>query len=98
MEVKNYLSAVNAYRYSGEMSADKAARRRDNGGRKRTNTDKAEFSAAAKSGFAEALKAAAANSAESSASPERLKALSDKISDGSYSVSAEDVAASILGL
>lgn len=98
MEVKNYLSAVNAYRYTGEMQSDKAACRRTNGGKKKANTDKAEFSAAAKSGFAEALRAAAANSAESSASPERLKALSEKISDGTYNVSADDVAASILGL
>lgn len=97
MEVKNYLSAVNAYRYAGEAS-EKTVQRRVNSGKKKANTDKAEFSAAAKSGFAEALKAAAANSAESSASPERLQALSEKISDGTYNVSADDVAASILGL
>lgn len=96
MEVKNYTSAINAYRYNAELSADKASSRR-NKNVKRSNTDKAEFSSASKASFSDSLKAAAKNAAESSASAERINALASSIADGTYTVSAEDVADSILG-
>ena len=95
MEIKNYTSAINAYRFNAELSEKKV---RADKTVKAKNTDKAEFSAAAKSGFADALKAAAKNAADSSASPERLSALSAEIAGGTYNVSAEDVASAIMGL
>lgn len=95
MEIKNYTSAVNAYRFNAETKLSVKAKKSSN---EKTNTDKAEFSAAARAGFADSLKASAKNAAGASASPERLNALSKAINDGTYSVSAEDVAASILGI
>lgn len=94
MEIKNYTSAVNAYRFAAESKprkADKAT------AAPKTNTDKADFSSAARASFADSLKAAARNSADSSASPERIKALTEAVANGTYNVSAQDVASSILG-
>lgn len=59
------------------------------------NVDKAVFSSASGSGALNGLKASAARSVESFASPERIAALKAMISDGSYNISAETVAASI---
>lgn len=95
MEIKNYTSAINAYRYNSEISEKKVRTEKTV---KAKNTDKAEFSAASKSGFADALKAAAKNAADASASPERLSALSAEIAGGTYNVSAEDVASAIMGM
>lgn len=94
MEIKNYTSAVNAYRFAAESmpkKTDKAV------SASKSNTDKADFSSAARASFADSLKAAARTSADSSASPERIKALSEAVANGTYSVSAQDVASSILG-
>lgn len=96
MEIKNYANAINAYRYNSENGSPSV--RREKNVKTKANTDKAEFSSAARAGFADSLKAAAKNAAQASASPERLSALSAKISDGSYNVSAEDVASAIMGL
>ncbi len=60
------------------------------------NVDKADFSSASKTGSVAAAKAAAVKTVESFASPERIAALRSMIADGSYSISAESVAASIL--
>ncbi len=95
MEIKNYTSAVNAYRFNAELSEKKIRTGKTAKGK---NTDKADFSSAARASFSESLKAAARNAADSSASPERLKSLSAEIADGTYSVSAEDVASAIVGL
>ncbi len=57
------------------------------------NVDKAVFSQSA--GQLSAAEAQAARAAESFASPERIAALKAMISDGSYNISAESVAASI---
>lgn len=96
MEIKNYTSALNAYRYASESASRPVSGRSQRN--KGKNTDKAEFSSAAKASFSDSLKAAAKAAADSSASPERLAALSAKIADGSYSVSSEEIADSILGL
>lgn len=95
MEIKSYTSAINAYRYNAETSEKKV---RTGKTVKAKNTDKAEFSSASKSGFSEALKAAAKNAADSSASPERLRVLSSEIAEGTYNVSAEEVASAIMGM
>ncbi|MCM1024103.1 MAG: flagellar biosynthesis anti-sigma factor FlgM [Prevotella sp.] len=58
------------------------------------NVDKAVFSSG--SGALNGLKVSAAKSVESFASPERIAALKAMIADGSYNISAETVAASIL--
>ena len=97
MEIKNYTSAVNAYRYTSEITGKSAVSKEKNI-RERTNTDKAEFSSASRTGFADCLKAAAKNAADQSASAERINALAQSIKDGTYNISAEDVADSILGL
>lgn len=96
MEIKNYTLSVNAYRYNAEAASDKMFRR--DVSVKVKNTDKAEFSVRGSVSFADSLKAAAKEAAESSASNERLSELAGKIADGSYNVSAEDVAASVLGM
>lgn len=57
------------------------------------NVDKAVFFSS--SGALNGLKASTARSVESFASPERIAALKAMISDGSYNISAETVAASI---
>lgn len=60
------------------------------------NTDKAVFSSSSGTGALAGAKANAARAAESFASPERIAALKAMIADGSYNISAESVAASIL--
>ena len=94
MEIKNYTSVINAYRYN----ADAAASVKSRTVKTRANTDKAEFSKNARASFSDTLKTAAKAAADSSASAERLNALSAQIADGTYDVSPEDVAASILGM
>ena len=96
MEIKNYTSAINAYRYASESaSRPTAGKTQKNKGR---NTDKAEFSVSARASFSDTLKTAAKAAADSSASAERLAELSAQIADGSYRVSSEDIADSILGI
>lgn len=96
MEIKNYTNAVNAYRFAADNKVRSVKKQNS-----AKNTDKAEFSAAAKANhavsFADSLKASAKAAADTSASSARLNELSKAISDGSYSVSAEDVASAILG-
>ena len=95
MDIKNVTSALNAYRYASDnMSGSNRTQKK---GSARANKDKAEFSTASRASFADTLKAAAAKSADTSASPERLNAISQSVKDGSYSVSAEDIASSIMG-
>ncbi len=96
MEIKNYTSAINAYRYASESASRPLTGKTQKG--KGRNTDKAEFSASARASFSDTLKTAAKAAADSSASAERLAELSAKIADGSYNVSSEDIADSILGL
>lgn len=96
MEIKNYTSAINAYRYASDCASKPVSGRTQKS--KGKNTDKAEFSASSRAGFSEALRTAAKAAADSSASPERIAELSAKIADGSYKVSSEDIADSILGL
>lgn len=95
MTVNNLSSAVNAYRYNMEP-ADRKSRtvRKSSSGR---NTDKAEFSGNARASFADTLRTAAKSAAESSASSERIEALNVAVKNGSYNISAEDVADAILG-
>lgn len=95
MEIKNYTSAISAYRYASEsLSKPVSGRTQKNKGK---NTDKADFSSASRASFSDTLRAAAKSAAESSASPERLAALAEKIANGSYNVSSEEIADSILG-
>lgn len=60
------------------------------------NVDKAEFSAASREGAISGAKASVKKNVEGFASAERIAALKSMISDGSYNISAESVAASIL--
>lgn len=96
MEIKNYTSAISAYRYASESASRPLTDKAQKG--KGRNTDKAEFSVSARASFSETLKTAAKAAADSSASAERLAELSAKIADGSYRISSEDIADSILGL
>lgn len=95
MDIKNVTSALNAYRYASDnIGGAGRTQKKDSA---RTNKDKAEFSSASRASFADTLKAAAAKSADTAASPERLNAISQSIKNGSYSVSAEELASSIMG-
>ncbi len=96
MEIKNYTSALNAYRYASETASRPISGKAQKSRGK--NTDKADFSSSARASFSDTLKAAAKTAADSTASAERLAELSAKIADGSYKVSSEDIADSILGL
>lgn len=89
MKIEKYGSVMSAYvKNTYEPTSRK---QRVSAGK---NVDKAVFSSS--SGALNGLKASAAKSVESFASPERIAALKAMISDGSYNISAEKVAASIL--
>lgn len=90
MEIKNYSSVMSAYMKNTYEPAKKKA-----GTPITKNMDKAEFSSASNAGALAGAKASAKKSVESFASPERIAALKAMISDGSYSIPAESVAASI---
>ena len=91
MKINKYSSVMSAYAKNSYGPV-----RKKQSGSSVHNTDKAEFSSAAKTGTA-GEKAAIARTVESFASPERIAALKAMIADGSYNISAESVAASILG-
>ena len=91
MKINKYDSVMSAYARNSSGSVRKKQNEKS-----AHNTDKAEFSSAARTGTA-GEKAAIARTAESFASPERIAALKAMIADGSYNISAESVAASILG-
>lgn len=91
MKINKYGSVMSAY----AKSAYEPVRKKQNGSSVH-NTDKAEFSSAAKAGSAAGEKASIVKTVESFASPERIAALKAMIADGSYNISAESVAASIL--
>lgn len=96
MEIKNYSNVINAYRFNSDSIS--GGTRKTKSASARSNTDKADFSAASRASFADSLKAAAKSDSDRAASPERIQALSVSIANGTYSVSAQDVANSILGL
>ena len=91
MNINKYGSVISAY-----TRASYEPVRKKQGGKTTQNTDKAEFSSASKAGTAANAKAAVVKTVESFASPERIAALKSMIADGSYNISAESVAASIL--
>lgn len=92
MEINKYGSIMSAYMKSS-YEPIKAKR----GSSAAKNTDKAEFSSASREEAAvSASKASVRQSVEGFASPKRIAALKAMIADGSYSISAESVAASIL--
>lgn len=92
MEVNKYGSVMSAY-----MKSSYEPIKSKRGSSAAKNTDKAEFSSASREGAAaSAAKASVRQSVESFASPKRIAALKAMIADGSYSISAESVAASIL--
>ena len=91
MKINKYGSVISAY----TRTAYEPVRKKQNGVTAQ-NTDKAEFSSASKAGAAANAKAAVVKSVESFASPEKIAALKSMIADGSYNISAESVAASIL--
>ncbi len=90
MEIKNYSSVMSAYMKNSYEPAKKKANAPS-----AKNTDKVEFSSASSAGALAGAKASAKKSVESFASAERIAALKSMISDGSYHISAESVAASI---
>lgn len=89
MKIEKYGSVMSAY--VKNTYEPKSKKQRVAAGK---NVDKAVFSSA--SGALNGMKASAAKSVESFASPERIAELKAMISDGSYNISAETVAASIL--
>lgn len=92
MEINKYGSVMSAYLKS---SYEPIKTKRGSAAAK--NTDKAEFSSASREEAAvSASKAAVRQSVESFASPKKIAALKAMIADGSYCISAESVAASIL--
>ena len=91
MKINEYGSVISAY----TRAAYEPVRKKQDG-KTAQNTDKAEFSSASKAGAAAGAKAAVVKTVESFASPERIAALKSMIADGSYNISAESVAASIL--
>lgn len=91
MEIKNYGSVMSAYVKSSYEPA-----RREKVGAAAKNTDKAEFSSVPKDGGVSQAKASVKKEIESFASPKRIAALKAMIADGSYNISAECVAASIM--
>lgn len=91
MEIKNYGSVMSAYMKSSYEPA-----KRERVGASAKNTDKAEFSPAAKDGGVSQAKTSVKREIESFASPKRIAALKAMIADGSYNISAESVAASIM--
>ncbi len=93
MEINRFgrLNAVTSV-YTGNKSAAAEKKERTDSSK---NVDKAVFSSSGAGALAGA-KANAVRSAESFASPERIAALKAMIADGSYNISAESVAASIL--
>ena len=91
MKINEYGSVISAY----SRAAYEPVRKKENG-KTAQNTDKADFSAASKAGAAAGAKASVVKTVESFASPERIAALKSMIADGSYNISPESVAASIL--
>lgn len=94
MEIKNYSSAVSAYK---SISSD--YRNAVNGGKTAAksvkNTDTLEISSAAKAGSLENAKAAVRKSIEKDTPADRIAAIKAKIAEGTYSISPENVAAAI---
>lgn len=91
MKISEYGSVMSAYLKS---SYEPVKAKRSSAAAK--NTDKAEFSSASRENAVAGAKASARNTVESFASPKRIAALKAMIKDGSYNISAESVAASIL--
>lgn len=91
MEIKNCLNAVNAYKTIGFESKGKNRTT----AKASANTDVVEFSSLKDN--VENMKHTIAKSVDSQVSPERINALKNAVADGSYNVSAESIAMSILG-
>lgn len=91
MEINKYGSVMSAYMKSSYEPA-----RRGRVGAAAKNTDKAEFSSVPKDGGVSQAKASVKREIESFATTKRITALKTMIADGSYNVSAERVASSIM--
>ena len=101
MNINSYTSAVSAYLHA---AGDQNGTKKTTAPVKARNTDKVEFSAAAKQAASEGLtdvtssaRTAAAKAAGSSASADRIATLRNAVANGSYHVSSADIASSILG-
>lgn len=90
MDIKNISNIISSYRTIGHDNDNKKLN--SSSVKKQKNVDKVEFSFA---NSIENVKAAAVKNAESSASSERIEALRNAVSDGSYSVPAEKIAAAM---
>lgn len=94
----NSINAVSAYIHSaGETTSRRSVKEAG-----KRSVDRVEFSEAAKAALEKKAavkekKAEAVREIRNSASPERIAALRDSVASGSYSVSSEDIARSILG-
>lgn len=91
MEINKYSSVMSAY-----MKSTYEPAKRGQSGASAKNTDKAEFSSVPKDGGVSHAKVNIKKEVESFASPKRIAALKAMIADGSYNISAESVAASIM--
>lgn len=91
MEINKYGSVMSAY-----MKSSYEPTKRERVGTSAKNTDKAEFSSVPRDGGVSQAKASVKKEVESFASAKRIAALKTMISDGSYNISAERVAASIM--
>ncbi|MEG0615313.1 MAG: flagellar biosynthesis anti-sigma factor FlgM [Oscillospiraceae bacterium] len=90
MEIKN-INAVNAYRTA---AFDKDIKNKPVAAAKAKNTDKIEFST---KNDIEGFKTALAKSVDQSATPERISALQNAVTAGTYHIPAESIARAILG-
>ena len=95
MEIKNYGSAVNAYKNIGSDYRSKAVKSGRAAAASVKNTDTLEISSVAKANNLENAKAAVRKSVEKGAPADRIAALKAKIADGTYRISPENVAAAI---
>ncbi len=92
MEIKNYSSAINAYKFNSTYDGVKKTAAQA----VPKNVDVVEFSSSSKKRSIDKTKAEIKSSVIKGASEERIASLRQMISEGSYCVSAESVAAAIL--
>lgn len=95
MEIKNYSSAVSAYKSISSDYRRNAVKGGKTAAKSVKNTDTLEISSAAKANSLENAKAAVRKSVEKETPADRIAAIKAKIAEGTYSISPENVAAAI---
>ena len=95
MEIKNYSSAVSAYKSISSDYRNNAVKGGKTAAKSVKNTDTLEISSAAKANSLESAKAAVRKSIDKETPADRIAAIKAKIAEGTYSISPENVAAAI---